>query len=309
MSEFGTFIVDRGVFSHPFFTPQPFTEVQAWLWLCASAAKSPRDLRKNHTVVHIDRGQLCYSRRFMAKRWDWPLATVHRFISRLVTELMVTETHPSQQTVVITICNYDKYQSDQPPRIHEIGTGVKQIRETLSLDSRDSVVDDGVARARESFKITQQAYQLADEVMQTLGIDLNFIPPAWMGCAMWMQTGLNGGWRPDLVRIAAARIRARKRHELPYNFRYLEKPIQREHQLAAEPHLPIPPVVVSQNQDVTNAQKTVHAHDWKGRRDDRSGLAAIDRVFDRLSAVRSGSDQGPDENPVRSLPSRSVSGS
>jgi hypothetical protein len=37
----GTFNVARGVFDHPVFAPEPFTEREAWLWLIAEAQWKP----------------------------------------------------------------------------------------------------------------------------------------------------------------------------------------------------------------------------------------------------------------------------
>ncbi len=38
MSERGVFAVDRGIWDHPMFACEPFTEREAWQWLIAEAA-------------------------------------------------------------------------------------------------------------------------------------------------------------------------------------------------------------------------------------------------------------------------------
>lgn len=83
--------------------------------------------------------------------------------------------------------------------------------------------------------VTKLAFDLADQVMTILGIDLEFVPPGWCGTAMWLQMGLTSGWKPEIIRIAASRVAASKRDGPPSTYRYLEKPIGREHALAAAP--------------------------------------------------------------------------
>jgi hypothetical protein len=126
----------------------------------------------------------------------------------------------------------------------------------------------GVARARESY-IGEEAFALADEVMRTIGIDPNFPSPGWCGLAMWLQAGLNSGWRPELVRIAVARVRARKGFEIPFTFKYLARPIQREHEAAAEPPLPVPPVGIKpqHHEEPGHAQKSAATATWQESRD------------------------------------------
>ena len=49
----GFFQVDRGVWSHPVFAPEAFTEREAWLWLIARAAWKPNGVRVSQLLVHV----------------------------------------------------------------------------------------------------------------------------------------------------------------------------------------------------------------------------------------------------------------
>jgi hypothetical protein len=127
MSERGFIAVDRGIFDHPVFAPEAFTEREAWLWMIAEAAWKPCKARVGRSLVKVERGQFVHSLRFMATRWRWPEARVRRFLGRLSGRrtgdalVVVLATHEATQ---VTICNYDKYQdvrrtgdapSDAPP--------------------------------------------------------------------------------------------------------------------------------------------------------------------------------------------------
>ena len=289
MSDFGTVLIDRGVFEHPVFPDEPFSAREAWLWLVCAAVKRPRRRRVGHAAIDLARGQLAYSHRFLAKRWSWSVAKVQRYLSRLVTESMIESVTESGVTR-ITICNYDKYQGvpESPESVNE--SHPSQIREKLLLSTDSESVGGAESRAREeTFKISEQATQLADEIMLTFGIDIKFIPPGWYGAPMWLQAGLNSGWRPELVRIAAAKLRGRRNFQVPYSFRYLGPPIQREHELFAEPHLPTTPVIASQNNEVDNVQKTGVAADWKQSRDGfRAARAKFKAGLDADTATGSG---------------------
>ncbi len=115
MSERGFVSVDRGVFDHPMFAPEPFTEREAWLWMIAEAAWKPMTVRAGRAVLQIDRGQIACSLRFLATRWKWPETSVRRFLSRLAAggDDALVLIDAAQSVTRITICNYDKYQNSR----------------------------------------------------------------------------------------------------------------------------------------------------------------------------------------------------
>lgn len=108
MSERGVFAVDRGVFEHPMFAPEPFTEREAWLWMVGAAAWRACKVRVGRATIDIVRGQLAFATRFMASRWKWSEARVRRFLKRLQSDAMVS-IQTTRESTLITICNYDKY--------------------------------------------------------------------------------------------------------------------------------------------------------------------------------------------------------
>ena len=109
MSEQGFIIVDRAVFDHPVLSGEPYSKVQAFLWLVSEAAWKPRKRLIGGKPFTLARGQLACSFRFLAKRWDWPLARVQRFLACLKIDTMI-DTVSDTHGMIVTICNYDVYQ-------------------------------------------------------------------------------------------------------------------------------------------------------------------------------------------------------
>lgn len=108
MSERGVFAVDRGVFEHPVFAPEPYTEREAWLWMIGAAAWKPMRVRSGRHMVEVERGQLAFATRFLAAKFQWAQARVVRFLKRLENESMIVA-RATHETTHVTICNYDKY--------------------------------------------------------------------------------------------------------------------------------------------------------------------------------------------------------
>lgn len=109
MEKAGVFAVARGVFDHPLFADEPFSEREAWIWLVGEAAWRPTRARVGRAIVTLNRGQLAHSTRFMAAKWKWSEARVRRFLARLKEDAMIGVKTDALATQ-ITICNYDAYQ-------------------------------------------------------------------------------------------------------------------------------------------------------------------------------------------------------
>jgi hypothetical protein len=106
-SDRGYFLVERCVFDDPSFKPETYTEVMAWLWLVGNAVWTAHAVHK----VKLKAGQLSYSVRFLADRWNWGKSTVHLFLGRLREQKKITyRTSARTGQTVITICNYHEMQ-------------------------------------------------------------------------------------------------------------------------------------------------------------------------------------------------------
>lgn len=113
----GFVAMDRDALDHPVIGEAE--RFRAWFWLVSNAAWKPTKARISGKIVTLERGQFSFSVRFMAQSWGWSKSRVDRFINELRHEGMIatrskTGTVAGQQAgqgqLVITICNYDKYQ-------------------------------------------------------------------------------------------------------------------------------------------------------------------------------------------------------
>jgi hypothetical protein len=162
MSERGVFAIDRGLFDHPFFADERFTEREAWAWMIAEAAWRSRAKRVGNAVVRLERGQLAASVRFLAKRWKWSKSRVDRFLIRLKTETMIG-TDAETGSLVISTFNYDRYQRVALPN----GTPEEPLDGTLAGQHRDKLenierIKGGSERARPPF--SKPAFDRAEQL-------------------------------------------------------------------------------------------------------------------------------------------------
>ena len=97
-------------FEHHLFKAEPWCRGYAWDWMVSQAAWRDHRVSIKGRTIAIRRGQFTASVRYMADRFGWGKSSVDRFLTRLKAEAMIgTSTDDGQ--LVITICNYDRYQS------------------------------------------------------------------------------------------------------------------------------------------------------------------------------------------------------
>lgn len=107
----GYYLMARGWMDHPVLaTKEPFSRREAWAWIIESAAYSDTRTDVLGQIVAVQRGQISQGFRAIAKAWGWEVARVQRFISRLKAEGMI-DTATDTGRLMITVCNYDRYQA------------------------------------------------------------------------------------------------------------------------------------------------------------------------------------------------------
>lgn len=114
----GFIAIQRSALEHPVIgDPERF---YAWFWLLSNACWKPTRTRITGKIVSLERGQLSYSQRYLADAWGWSKSRVDRFMSELREEGMISTCSKigagagrsaGQGQAIITICNYDKYQT------------------------------------------------------------------------------------------------------------------------------------------------------------------------------------------------------
>lgn len=117
------YLMHRGWMEHPAFAREKFTEREAWEWLISAAVWSPEGvtIAVNHLPIKLNAGQLSYSLRYLAEAWIWDKNKVSRFLMKLQKWDMVALKSGTAQ-LIITICNYKRFQ----PGFDESGTEVGQ---------------------------------------------------------------------------------------------------------------------------------------------------------------------------------------
>jgi hypothetical protein len=254
MSERGVFAVDRGIFDHPVFAPEAYTEREAWLWMLSAAVWKDARVRAGRMMVDLKRGQLCFSERFLASKWQWPKTTVRRFLARLKTEAMIGALADHDHTI-ITICNYERYAFDGDQRGPRSGPqdGPQTDRSRTKEEEPKKVIiedDGGGSRAK---LVSDEAQETADALAAACGYpDLLNWPPGWCGAAMWVQKCLNEGWPADLMIVAAKETAQRKRDGPIEHFKYLEKPLAKA---IAEHSRPLPKIEIREAENVVSYGK------------------------------------------------------
>lgn len=258
MSERGVFAVDRGIFDHPMFAPEPYTEREAWLWMLSAAAWGDKRVRVGKAMVDLKRGQLAFATRFLATRWQWSHSKVVRFLKRLEIDTMIG-TSPTREATLITVCNYSTYQfgrnADETQTETHIDTPAERERNKEEETNNLKTEDVGGKRAK---LISDEARDTADALAAACGFpDPRNCPLGWYGAAAWVQKCFNEGWPADLM-IEAARETAKRKRDGPIeHFKYLEKPLAKA---IAEHSRPLPVVEIRAAETVvaygTGTQKT-----------------------------------------------------
>lgn len=134
MTSGGFYLMARGWMDNPALqTSEPFSRPQAWIWLIEHAAYAETRQDVGGKTVTVFRGQLSTSYRMLGAEWRRPIAWVQRFIRRLQTDTMV-DTATDTGRLLITICNYDKYQC--APRAGDTPPDTPAIRERYTGDTQ-----------------------------------------------------------------------------------------------------------------------------------------------------------------------------
>jgi len=108
----GWYRMYRGWMDHPAFKNEPYTEREAWEWLISEARYESRTLCIIGQPVTLERGQISHSHRFLAQKWGWNPSKTLRFLKKLEKWSMIEAQSEAGQNI-ITICNYNKYQTTE----------------------------------------------------------------------------------------------------------------------------------------------------------------------------------------------------
>lgn len=135
----GYIAIARTIFEHPLLK-NPKWHI-GWEWLIAHAAwEASKGARLSRGVTELKRGEIAVTIRGLAESWKWSRGSVEHFLKKLEAAGMVTrraiktsfqtssKTGSSYGATVLTICNYDKFQ-----------TATKSSRRGLRQDLRQDL--------------------------------------------------------------------------------------------------------------------------------------------------------------------------
>ena len=107
--EKGWIKLHRKILDCEIFAGEPFSKMQAWIYLLLMANHEPREIYIGYQKVRIERGQFHTSERKLASIWGWDFRKVKRFLDVLQMENMLSR-NSSAHGSTLTIVNYDIYQ-------------------------------------------------------------------------------------------------------------------------------------------------------------------------------------------------------
>lgn len=110
MNEIGYTKSFRSKWENPVFRNK--MEAAIWAWMCDVAAWKPTRERFNGITVELERGQLVASIRSIAEDFGLGEQVTRTFLENIKKDGMVN-TVTTHKATIITICNYDKYQSNE----------------------------------------------------------------------------------------------------------------------------------------------------------------------------------------------------
>lgn len=113
MDEKGVFGVARSVWDCDAFMKQRFTQREAWLWLVGAAMWRPGRVNVDGQWYDLERGEFCWSSRFLAKKWRWSKDAVLRFMKHLKSEAMLCASNRASNPGAIPVYSINKYNEFQ----------------------------------------------------------------------------------------------------------------------------------------------------------------------------------------------------
>ena len=102
-------------------TDRAFTRLEAWIDILLMVNHKERKIMIGNDLITVKRGQKITSIRKLCERWSWSNSKVKKFLELLERDEMLIVKSDTKKTV-ITVVNYDFYQSQDYKKRHESDT-------------------------------------------------------------------------------------------------------------------------------------------------------------------------------------------
>jgi len=113
--------IHRQLIDNHLWLSEPFTRAQAWIDLLLLAKYTDGFFYHRGIKVEYTRGMCTEGRVRFSSRWHWSIGKVDRFLNALQVEQQIIQ-HKSNVITLISIVNYNKYQSNE----QQIGQQIEQ---------------------------------------------------------------------------------------------------------------------------------------------------------------------------------------
>ncbi len=207
-----------------------------WSWMCDAAAWKDCQVRVNGKLVNLKRGELATSERFISEGFNIGRQVTRSFLENIEKSKMITRESTNKLTI-ITICNYEKYQSLEntanPQDVIHPTHSQPTNRPNKKEDNKDKekkegenfVLPDWVPKKDwdDFIDMRKQNKKLPTEVAKGLLIKkLDGLRLIGNNVSEVLQTSITNGWsdlyalktgfnKPETSEKEAARIKAEKR--------------------------------------------------------------------------------------------------
>lgn len=153
--------ISRNITSHWLW--QDAERLKWWLDLLFMAAWEDRESMHDTHKFTLHRGQMIASVAFLAKRWDISNPTCLKFLQLLTESGMIKREKLHRQTSVLTICNYEMFQSQE---VRKEAKTLDSIIGSNSDETLDSIVDSISNCTSNSYDTTKK--QTLDSIVDSM---------------------------------------------------------------------------------------------------------------------------------------------
>jgi len=146
----------REQFNHEISERKPWCDGYAWSYLYSRANFRPTIVNFRNQYIHVERGQFVTSKSKLQVLFGWSKKRVNSFLTSLEVGGMST-TRTTNRFIIITICNYGKFQSTEDEKGSAEGPTESQQRATDKNEKKEK--NNNMSESDHSdFNIFYQAY-------------------------------------------------------------------------------------------------------------------------------------------------------
>lgn len=147
----GWISLHRKLHNSQFWLSEPFTRPQAWVDLLMLANHKDGFIRVAGERITIKRGQCGWSSLRLSERWRWSRGKVLRFLSELEKIEQQIVQQKTARTTIITIINYNLYQTNSTTNSTTDGHQIVQQTDTNNNENNVNNENNNVLKNLEKF--------------------------------------------------------------------------------------------------------------------------------------------------------------